>query len=107
VRACSATKQSGWSNTATATTDAGPPPANIVLSVSGYRAKGQKAFDLTWSGASTATVDVYRDGVKVFTTANDGLHSYNSGLGGGGTHTHRVCELNSTTVCSNIVSSTF
>jgi hypothetical protein len=95
------------SNVASATTDTTPPPGAITLSVNGYKVKGSKSYDLTWSGAVSGNVDVYRDGVLRFSTSNDGAHSYDSGEKGGGTHTHRVCELNSTAVCSAVVTTNF
>lgn len=108
VRAFSLTKQSGWSNIDDATTDDGPPPPiPLVLdSVNGYKVKGSKNFDLTWSGGSGATVDVYLDGNFQFTTPNDGLHSYDSGIKGGGSHSHHLCETG-TANCSNTVVTSF
>ena len=53
---------------------------------------------LTWTGATTASVDIYRDGMKVITTPNDGNHT--TPPLATGTHLLRVCELNSTSVCS-------
>jgi hypothetical protein len=52
---------------------------------------------LTWSGATTSTVDIYRNGVKVTTTANDGDHV---DAVASGTYQYRVCNLGSTTTCS-------
>ncbi len=58
---------------------------------------GQKGVRLTWSGATTNPVDIYRDGVKLGTTANDGDHVVPATAG---TFQFRVCDLNSTTACS-------
>jgi hypothetical protein len=58
---------------------------------------GGSTVNLTWSGASTSTVDIYRNGAKIVTTANDGTYSDPVGAG---TYQYRVCELNSTTACS-------
>jgi hypothetical protein len=54
---------------------------------------------LEWTGASWPTVDVYRNGVFIQTTANDGywaqyLDSY-------GRFDYTVCAPGSPTVCSN------
>ena len=35
--------------------------------------KGKHTIDLTWSGAAGASVDVYRNGSPLVTTANDVL----------------------------------
>lgn len=52
---------------------------------------------LTWSGATTSTVDIYRNGAKIVTTANDGSQG---DMVGSGTYQYRLCNLGSTTVCS-------
>lgn len=74
--------------------------SGISLSVSGYKVKGVQHADLTWSGAGSATVDVYRNGQVIDTTANDGFHTDNIGTKGGGSYTYKVCEAG-TTNCSN------
>lgn len=56
-----------------------------------------KAVRLVWSGATTSTVDIYRNAVKVTTTANDGTHD---DAVANGTYQYRVCDLGSTTACS-------
>ncbi len=45
------------------------PDATISLSVAAYKAKGVQYADLTWSGASSTDVDVYRNGVVIATDA--------------------------------------
>ena len=55
---------------------------------------------LQWTGATTDVVDVYRNGVFVGTTPNDGTHTDDIDLRGYGTYAHRVCER-STSICSN------
>lgn len=83
-----------------------PPPGGITLSATGYKVKGVQHADLTWSGATSTSVDVFRNGTKVITTANDGAHTHNIGIKGSGSYTYKVCEAGSTT-CSNEVSVTF
>lgn len=80
-----------------------PPPSDpITLNVRGYKVKGAWAADLTWSGATSTTVDVKRNGSKVATVQNSGSYTYNMTNKGGGSITLQVCEAN-TTVCSNTV----
>ena len=52
----------------------GPPVVlnPISLSAMGTSVGGPKRVVLAWSGATTATVDIYRDGAIIVTTANDG-----------------------------------
>lgn len=83
----------------------GQPPASISLAVNGYKVKGVPRADLSWSGATGGSVDVYRNNVKIVTTANDGAHTDQPSKGTA-TATYKVCEA-STTTCSNSVSVTF
>ena len=89
-------------------TDAGPPPTvTISLSTRGYRLRNKnRAADLTWSGATAGSVDVYRNNVRITTTANDGFHTDNIGGKSAGTFTYRVCHAGTTT-CSNNSSVSF
>ena len=69
----------------------------------GYKVKGVKHVDLTWSGATT-NVDVFRDGfLRQANTANDGEYTDNTGEKGGGSYTYVVCETGGTDVCSDPV----
>jgi len=86
------------SNAASGTTTAG---AAIVLSVNGYKVKGKKTVDLSWSGASGGTVDIYREGSLLTNTANGGSYTDSTNMKGGGTLTYEVCEQGSTTNCSD------
>ena len=51
-----------------------PTPVPITLHGQGNKVKGINTVHLTWSGATSAKVDVYRDGGVIATTANDGLY---------------------------------
>ncbi|HEY0156520.1 MAG TPA: M36 family metallopeptidase [Thermoanaerobaculia bacterium] len=83
----------------------GTAPA-YTLSVSGsVTGKGPRA-NLSWSGATGTNVDVYRNGAKVTTTANDGAHQDSLAKGTKGTFTYKVCNAGTTT-CSNEASVTF
>ncbi|MDQ3515915.1 MAG: PKD domain-containing protein [Gemmatimonadota bacterium] len=77
----------------------------ISLSVRGYKVRGTAAVDLTWSGATSTSVDVFRNGTKITTTANDGTHTDSIGKVSG-TFTYKVCEAGTGT-CSNEASATF
>ena len=78
----------------------------ISLSVQTYKVRAQKYADLTWSGATSANVDVYRDGSKVATTSNDGAYS-DGPLGKDiRSATYQVCEAGAST-CSNFVEVTW
>ncbi len=78
----------------------------IDLQVSGYKVQGLQKADLTWSGASSTDVDVFRNNGLITTTANDGFHTDNINNRGGGSYTYRVCEAGTST-CSNNVTISF
>lgn len=103
VRAFNSGGNSDYSNSAEATTAAAP---TITLSVTGSKVKGVKTANLVWSGATSLTVDVYRNGVFLTTTANDGSYTDTIGKGGAPTFTYKVCEAG-TSVCSNLATLSF
>jgi len=59
--------------------------------------------NLAWSGADGSRVDIWLDGVKGRSTANDGNYSQRRPAG---TWAYQVCERGSTTACSPTVSIT-
>lgn len=67
-----------------------PPSGDISLTTSGYRAKGKNKVDLSWSGASTSSVDIYRNGTLRTTTSNDG--AYTDSFRTSGSFTYKVCD---------------
>ena len=77
----------------------------FTLSVRGYKVRGIRRADLSWSGAATQTVDIYRTSGTTTTkiasgTTNDGAYTDPIGGKGSGTFTYKVCNLNTQT-CSN------
>lgn len=72
----------------------------ITLSTNAYKVKGRVRVDLSWSGASGGTVEIYRDGSLLTTTANDGAYTDNTGLKGSGSLTYQICEPGGG--CSNL-----
>ncbi len=81
--------------------DPDPEPGDITLTATGYKVRGWKYADLDWTGATSETVDVYRDGEKIATTDNDGSYNDDIGARGGGSHTYQVCEAGDPSNCSN------
>jgi PKD repeat protein len=73
----------------------------ITLSVTAYRVSTAKYADLVWNGATSANVDVYRNGSRITTTPNDGAYS-DGPLGKGLSATYKVCQAG-TSICSNSV----
>ena len=58
------------------------------------------------SGATGSNVDIYRNGVLIATTPNDGFYTDRIGGGGPGTFTYQVCNAGTQT-CSNQATVTF
>lgn len=83
-----------------------PGTGDFTASASGFKNKGKNMVNLTWEGASSAQVDIYRDGVKIMTTDNDGLYIDATETKGGQTFIYQVCEAG-TSVCSNEVTVIF
>lgn len=79
-----------------------PGGGGITLSALGYKVRGTKHADLSWSGATSTNVDIFRDGLKITTTANDGAHTDNIGSKGGGSNTYKVCEAGTSTCSTNV-----
>jgi PKD repeat protein len=77
----------------------------IALTARGYKVKGLEKVDLSWSGPSGASFDVYRNGTK---TATVQASAYTDSLNakGVGTYAYRVCAP-AASVCSNQVTVSF
>jgi subtilisin family serine protease len=74
-----------------------PPTGDITLS--GNRSKGGRQANLSWSGATGSTVDIYVNGSFNVNTANDGSAAFT--VTKNVPVTFAVCEAGSTTTCSD------
>jgi outer membrane protein assembly factor BamB len=92
--------------TSTPSATPSPTPGQIILTARGYKVRGVNTVDLSWSGATSSQVDIYRDGVVRATTANDGFHTDSTGSRGQVTYIYKVCEAGTLT-CSNEVTVAF
>jgi len=81
-----------------------PPSGDITADASAYRAKGKNKVDLTWAGASTSSVDIFRNGSLRTTTSNDG--AFTDSFRTYGVFTYKVCDQG-TNNCSAEVTVTF
>jgi hypothetical protein len=82
------------------------PSTGITLTAIGYKVKGRHKTDLTWTGATSAKVDVYRDGELGTTIPNTGSYTDNIDRLGGGSYIYQVCE-EGTSTCSNTATVVF
>ena len=93
--------------TPTATATATPTPAQITLNASGSKVRGFDTVNLSWRGATSANVDIYRNGMIIATVpANSGSYTDNTGQKGPATFTYQVCNAGTQT-CSNQATVTF
>ncbi|HEY8209385.1 MAG TPA: S8 family serine peptidase [Myxococcaceae bacterium] len=91
------TDDNGLSSTTMRTVVATNPPV-IVLTAAGSKVKGEMTVDLAWNGATSATLDVYRNGVLLTNTPNDGAER--TTVSKKGTYNYRLCQPG-TSYCSN------
>jgi subtilisin family serine protease len=99
------TDNDGATGTATKSVTVSDPTVGIALEVK-WRKQGIMYYaDLTWSGATGADVDVYRDGKVFVTTTNDGAYADKIGKNLVG-YTYQVCNAGTTT-CSNVATIVF
>jgi PQQ enzyme-like repeat protein len=84
-----------------------PTPGQITLSARGYKVQGQQAVDLSWSGATSNNIDIYRNGALIATVPNiPGFYTDHIVARGKGSYIYRVCEAG-TQNCSNQVTVRF
>ena len=83
-----------------------PTPGPIQLRGQGKKVGGINTSRLKWRGATSANVDVYRDGNVIATTPNDGSYDDSTGTTGQASFTYKVCEAGTQT-CSNTVTVNF
>ena len=77
-----------------------PTPEQITLTARGYKVHGRHTVDLSWTGATSSNVDIYRNDVLIDTTLNEGFYTDSPGGRGPATYTYQVCNADSQT-CSN------
>jgi PKD repeat protein len=93
------TDNRGGTNQKSASVTVTKPPS-IVLTVSGRTDATKQYMTLDWTGARGTNVDVYRNGVLIKATPNDGHYVNSRTFRGAASYTYKICETGST-VCSN------
>jgi hypothetical protein len=79
----------------------------MTLIARGYKVQGRQMVDLSWNGATSNSIDIYRNGVLIATMPNiPGFYTDHIGVRGKGTYTYRVCDAG-TQNCSNQVTVRF
>jgi PKD repeat protein len=90
----------GATSQKSATVTVSTATSNIVLTATGRVEGTAQYMTLKWTGAVGASVDIYRNGTRLRTTANDGSDTHGRTFTGAATYVFRVCQAG-TTVCSN------
>ena len=78
--------------------EVGPAVMVNAISLEASVAGPPPRITLKWSGATTASVDIYLNGAVTATTPNNG--QYTTDIVAAGTYQYRVCNAGSTTFCS-------
>ena len=81
-------------------------PGQILLQGKGKKVNNINISRLKWRFATSANMDIYRDGNVIATTPNDGLYDDNTGTSGQASFMYQVCEAGTQT-CSNTVTVNF
>ena len=81
----------------TSSTGGGGGTTAITLTATAQMQGKTRYANLNWANATTTNVDIYRNGVKIITTANDGSHRDSPTVKG--TFSYKVCNAASTTAC--------
>ena len=101
-----ATPTSTPTATATSTPTPTPTPGSITLSATKRKVAGINTARLSWSGATSTNIDVYRNGVLIVTTGERRfLYRFHRRYGEA-SYTYHVSEAGTTT-CSNDVTVSF
>jgi hypothetical protein len=83
---------------------------SLLLTLIGRVKDNRYQTTLNWSGATTATVDVYRNSARIIITANDGTYTnaarYVDPSRAAPTYTYKVCD-HGTSRCSSSKTVTF
>ncbi|HZI27275.1 MAG TPA: S8 family serine peptidase [Gemmatimonadaceae bacterium] len=82
-------------------------PSGFVLNANGYKVKGLQKADLSWSGAAGASVNIYRNNNLIAGPVGGASYTDNINTKGSASYSYKVCEVGSTTACSNTVTVIF
>ena len=80
--------------------------ASITLSVRAYKDRGLQKAGLSWSGATSTSVAVFRDGNEIANVSNSDSYTDDIDQRGDGSYDYLVCETGTST-CSNVATASF
>jgi subtilisin family serine protease len=98
------TDAAGASSAVERTVELKAPPASapVALEVTMHKVRSTRYAELRWTGSAAPTVDIYRNGGLLTSTANSGAYTDIPGGKGNSAVRYRVCEAG-TTRCSDEV----
>ena len=77
-----------------------PPPPQTTLTVSTRTTSQARLVDLQWSGATSSSIEVYRNGSRIATVSNSGRYTDQMNKRAKGIFRYKVCAAGGQT-CSN------
>ncbi len=95
------TDDDGETDTISQTITVSSSSSGITLTASGYKVKGRHHIDLTWDGATTDQVEIWRNGILIMTTQNDGAYTDATDNVGNGVYTYQIHEIDGSDNWSN------
>ena len=80
--------------TSTVTPTATPTatPCEITLSTRGYKVQGLQTVDLSWAGATSSSIDVYRNSALMVSVPNNRFYTDHPNGRGHATYIYKVCQ---------------
>jgi subtilisin len=96
-------------NIATVTVTVTEAPPDYRFTATGRKVRSQKYVDLSWNAVAFAStsVDVWRNGLRIGSTGNDGFHTDGPLGKGTGTYHYFICETGNPDNCSNVATVVF
>ena len=80
----------------------------VELDAGVFKIKGVHHVELSWNTTDADDVELFRDGVPIAATANDGAYVDNTGAKGEATYVYQVCERRPTNrACSTRAAAVF
>jgi hypothetical protein len=79
------------------------PSGGLTLTARGYKVRGIRKVDLEWSGSNATSIEIFRNGLSIKSTENDGFYTDELGRVSG-TFTYQISDGSSE---SNEASVTF
>ena len=77
----------------------------ITLTALGYKVKGLLKASLSWDGATSSNMDIYRNGIKIANSTQGGSYTDHINKRGKGAYIYQVCA-ETAGICSNEVTVT-